>query len=130
MSTASRDGDGGILPIRVYPGILLDIRWRFTVRDTPQKRALKNYRNRLNERGMARYEVLGLNADRDLIRLLAKRLAENDRDAMQIRATVSRSIAGGPPKKGGIFAALRRSPLVGADLDVTRARTPGREVDL
>jgi hypothetical protein len=126
----SRDVGGGILPIWVYPVILLDIRWRFTLRDTPQKRALKNYRNRLNERGMARYEVLGLNADRDLIRLLAKRLAENDRDAMQIRATVSRSIAGGPPKKGGIFAALRRSPLVGADLDVTRARTPGREVDL
>ena len=100
------------------------------MKDTPQKRALKNYRNRLNERGMARYEVLGLNADRDLIRSLAKRLAENDRDAKQIRAAVSRSIAGGPPKKGGIFAALRRSPLVGADLDVTRARTPGREVDL
>jgi hypothetical protein len=125
-----KDVDGGILPIRVYPGILLDINWSFTVKDTPQKRALKNYRNRLSERGMARYEVLGLNADRDLIRSLAKRLAENDRDAMQIRATVSRSIAGGPPKKGGIFAALRRSPLVGADLDVTRARTPGREVDL
>jgi hypothetical protein len=102
----------------------------FIVKETPQKRALKNYRSRLNERGMARYEVLGLNADRDLIRSLAKRLAENDRDATQIRAAVSRSIAGGPPKKGGIFAALRRSPLVGADLDVTRARTPGREVDL
>jgi hypothetical protein len=117
------------LPIFIYPGILLDI-LEFTVKDTPQKRALKNYRSRLNERGMARYEVLGLTADRDLIRSLAKRLAENDRDATQIRATVSRSIAGGPPKKGGIFAALRRSPLVGADLDVTRARTPGREVDL
>ena len=100
------------------------------MKDTPQRRALKNYRNRLNARGLARYEVLGLNADRDLIRSLARRLAENDRDAAQIRATVSRSIADGRAGKGGIFAALRRSPLVGADLDVTRARTAGREVDL
>lgn len=95
-----------------------------------QKRALKNYRNRLNARGMARFEVLGLDADRELIRSLARRLAENDRDATRIRATVSRTIAGEPPKKGGILAALRRSPLVGADLEVPRSAAHGRKVDL
>ncbi|MGH8211060.1 MAG: hypothetical protein ACREU6_15985 [Steroidobacteraceae bacterium] len=79
---------------------------------------------------MARFEVLALDADRELIRLLATRLAENDKDATRIRATVSRSIAGETSRKGGILAALRRSPLVGADLEVTRARTHGREVDL
>jgi len=47
---------------------------------TPQKRALKNYRKRLNQRGMARFEVLGLDGDRDLIRSLAKRLASDDPD--------------------------------------------------
>jgi len=98
--------------------------------DTSQKRALKNYRKRLNARGMARFEVLGLDADRELIRSLAKRLAENDRDARRIRATVSRTIAGEPPKKGGILAALRRSPLVGANLDLGRSVTHGRKVDL
>lgn len=98
--------------------------------DTPQKRALRNYRTRLNARGIARFEVLGLEIDRELIRSLAKRLAENDRDAMRIRAAVSRTIAGDPPRKGGILAALRRSPLVGIDLNITRERTPGREVDL
>jgi hypothetical protein len=91
---------------------------------------LRNYRTRLNARGIARFEVLGLEGDRELIRSLAKRLAENDRDAMRIRAAVTRTIAGDPPQKGGILAALRRSPLVGIDLDITRARTPGREVDL
>jgi hypothetical protein len=95
-----------------------------------QKRALKNYRNRLNERGMARFEVLGLDADRELIRSLARRLAENNSDATRIRATVSRTIAGEPPKKGGILAALRRSPLVGADLAVTRPVSHGRKIDL
>ena len=90
--------------------------------NTSQKQALKNYRNRLKDRGMARFEVLGLDADRELIRSLAKRLAENDRDATRLRASVSRTISGEPPKKGGILAALRRSPLVGADLEVTGKR--------
>ena len=95
-----------------------------------QKRALKNYRNRLSERGMARFEVLGLDVDRDLIRSLARRLAKNDRDAMRIRATVGRTIAGEPPRKGGVLAALRRSPLVGANLEMTRPITHGRKVDV
>jgi hypothetical protein len=98
--------------------------------NTPQKRALKNYRNRLNARGMARFEVLGLDADRALIRSLARRLAENGPDSTRIRATVRRTISGEPPNKGGILAALRRSPLLGADLDVSRPVTHGRKVDL
>jgi hypothetical protein len=95
-----------------------------------QKRALRNYRNRLVKRGMARFEVLGLDADRDLIRSLAKRLAEEDPEAKRIRATLSQTIAGEPPKKGGILAALRRSPLVGADINLARSRESGRKVDL
>jgi hypothetical protein len=97
---------------------------------TPQKRALKNYRKRLNQRGMARFEVLGLDGDRDLIRSLAKRLAGDGPDSAQVRAAVRRTIAGDLPKKGGILDALRRSPLVGADLDLKRPATPGRKVDL
>jgi hypothetical protein len=98
--------------------------------DTAQKRALRNYRTRLVKRGMARFEVLGLDADRDLIRSLAKRLAENDANAARLRESVSRTISGEPPKKGGILAALRRSPLVGADLDLSRSQETGRKVDL
>lgn len=45
-------------------------------------------------------------------------------------AAVGRSIAGEPPQKGGMLAALRRSPLVGADLNLTRSREAGRSVDL
>jgi hypothetical protein len=96
---------------------------------TPQKRALKNYRERLNRRGLARFEVLGLDADRDLIRSLAKRLAGDGPDSAQVRATVRRTISGAPPK-GGILKALRRSPMVGADLDLKRPVTLGRKVEL
>jgi hypothetical protein len=98
--------------------------------NTAQKRALRNYRSRLVKRGMARFEVVGLDADRDLIRALAKRLAEDGPDAVRIRAAVSRTIAGEPPKKGGILAALRRSPLVGADLNLDRSNEAGRKIDV
>jgi hypothetical protein len=98
--------------------------------DNSQKRAIQNYRSRLGERGLARFEVLGRDIDRDLIRSLARRLAEDTPEASRLRAAVSQTITGEPPKKGGILAALRRSPLVGADLDLTRVREEGRKVDL
>ena len=96
---------------------------------TPQKRALKRYRKGLRQRGMARFEVLAPDADRDLIRSLARRLADGQ-DAARIRAAVRLTIAGEPPEKGGILNALRKSPLVGADLDLKRPATAGREIDL
>jgi hypothetical protein len=95
-----------------------------------QKRAIQNYRSRLSERGLARFEVLGLESDRDLIRSLARRLADDGPDAARIRATVNQTISGEPPKTGGILAALRRSPLVGADLDLSRSHVEGRKIDL
>jgi hypothetical protein len=95
-----------------------------------QKRAVQNYRVRLDERGLARFEVLGRNADRGLIRTLARRLAEDGPEASRLRDAIARNIAGEPPQTGGILAALRRSPLVGADLDLTRSPEGGREVEI
>jgi hypothetical protein len=96
---------------------------------TAQKRAIKNYRRRLQQKGVARFEVLGLDMDRDLIRSLAKKLSQDDPDASRIRAEVKRTVSG-QAKKGGILAALRRSPLVGADLKIVRSVDAGRNVDL
>ncbi len=98
--------------------------------NTSQKRAIDNYRKRLAKRGMARFEVLGLSADRELIRSLAKRLAGESPDSARVRAAVRRSISAGPPAKGGILAALRRSPLVGSDLNLDRPVAADRTVDL
>jgi hypothetical protein len=100
------------------------------VTESPQNRALKNYRARLSQRGITRFEVLGLEADRELIRSVAKRLAEGGPEAVRIRGEMSRTLLGEPPSKGGILAALRRSPLVDAELEIVRAVTPGRTVDL
>ena len=98
--------------------------------NTAQSRAVKNYRSRLAERGMARFEVLGRATDRELVRSFARRLTEDDPEANRLRAVVSQSVAGEPPRTGGILEALRRSPLVGADVITPRPFEPGREVNL
>ena len=62
-------------------------------------------------------------------------------DKIDIRPTVVTDLLRNPPttlmhkahgfaERGGIVAALRRSPLVGADLNTTRSRKAGREGDL
>ncbi len=95
-----------------------------------QSRAIKTYRQRLGERGMARFEVLGRGADRSLVRAVARQLAEDGPDAARLRAALNQVVPGEPPRTGGILAALRGSPLVGADLDLQRPSTPGRVVDV
>ena len=49
--------------------------------------------------------------------------------AARVRAQVESGLAGEPSRKGGVLAALRRSPLVGADLEFRREVTAGRDVD-
>ena len=100
------------------------------MKKTSQKRAIENYRSRLKKRGVARFEVLGLNADRELIRSLARRLSQNDPEVVHIRSELRRTISERPAKKGGILAALRRSPLVGADLNLVRTSEAGRAIGL
>lgn len=93
-----------------------------------QKRAIQNYRARLSARGLIRFEVLGRRDDRDLVRSVARQLANNGPEASRLRAAVGAILARAPAEKGGILAALRRSPLVGADLDLGRSREEGRKV--
>ncbi|GGB29144.1 hypothetical protein [Allosediminivita pacifica] len=95
-----------------------------------QKRAIENYRARLTQRGIKRFEVMALETDRELIRSLARRLSEDSPEADQLRSAVKEAVSGEPPKSGGILSALRRSPLVGADLDLSRSHEEGRQVDL
>lgn len=98
--------------------------------DISRRRATKKYRSRLTERGMARFEVLGRDTDKELIRSLARRLAEDCPEADRLRTVVNQSLTGKPPRKGGILEALRRSPLVGAEVIASRPFESGRKVDL
>lgn len=95
-----------------------------------QKRAIANYRSRLTDRGIVRFELQAFETDRDLIRTLARKLVEEGPAAGQIRRTVQQAVSAEPRKPGGILAALRRSPLVGAGLDLTRPHEEERKIDL
>jgi transposase len=101
---------------------------------TSQNRAIKNYRSRLRKQGLGRFEVLALESDRDLIRSLARRLAQNDPESERIRQDVRLAIADESSSKGSILAALRRSPFVQMNSDdglqIVRSKETGRQVDL
>jgi hypothetical protein len=96
-----------------------------------QRRAIEAHRNRLAERGLGRFEVRGLEIDKELIRGIARRLATNDEEAGALRTDLARRVSEGEPSRiGGVLATLRRSPLVGAELDLLREETPGRDAGL
>ncbi len=100
------------------------------MRSPAQKRAVVRYRQRLRNRGIGRYEVIGLAKDKELIRALASRLAQDDAAAARLRSQVRNGAAADSARKGGILEWLRRSPLVGAGIDVKREKTRGRDLDL
>lgn len=95
-----------------------------------QRRAIDNYRRRLAERGMTRFEVIGRETDREVIRAVARRLAEGGPEADRLRAAVKQAISAEAPRKGGIVKALLASPLAGSELDLWRPRENGRETDI
>jgi len=95
---------------------------------TAQNRAVQTYRKRLNKRGLARFEVLGLKKDRELVRAVARRLAENTPEAEKMRVSMQQTIAEKPGANGGILEILRGWPL--AELNLTRPFEEGRKIDL
>lgn len=95
-----------------------------------QKRAVANHRLRLKERGISRFEVRGLERDKELIRSLAKRLSIDDAEATRLRREVLKQVSEESTRHGRIWVVLRRSPLVGADLNLEREVVPPRKVDL
>jgi hypothetical protein len=62
---------------------------------------------------------------------IKQKRAPRNRRKRSLKPDVARlEAAGEPPMKGNILAALRRSPLVGVDLNLVRSRGLGRKVDL
>jgi hypothetical protein len=55
---------------------------------------------------------------------------KSDRTSREVGSNLDQTVKDAPAEKGGIFAALRSSPMVGADLDFTRVRTTGRKIRL
>lgn len=95
-----------------------------------QKRAIQNYRDRLSAEGWVRFEVLGRDSDKELIRALARKLGQGDEESIHLRGQIERSLQGKEAQTGGVLAALRRSPLVGEELNLQREQVQGRRVEL
>ncbi|MDO5103688.1 MAG: hypothetical protein Q4D91_12465 [Lautropia sp.] len=95
-----------------------------------QKQAVHHYRQRLVQQGLKRFEVIGRDGDQTLIRLLARKLAEDGPESHQIRHIIKQNLGQPPSTKGNILAALRASPMVGAELDLDRPIVEARKVEL
>lgn len=95
-----------------------------------QKKAIQNHRKRLRSRGLSRFEVQGRTSDKQLLRDLARRLAEDTSEAANIRKIVESAFTDSAESKGSIWKALRTSPLVGAGVEFERLRGEPRELDL
>jgi hypothetical protein len=93
-----------------------------------QSRAVRNYRKRLGKRGMMRFEVLGLRKDRELVRGVARRLAEKTPEAEDIRASMHRLTSEETNGKRSLLEVLRSWPL--AELNLKRPFVRGRKIDL
>jgi hypothetical protein len=86
-------------------------------------------RGRFGERKLVRYEVLGHRRDKALIRKVAIKLARDGAEAVYLRSEIKYAIDA-DLQRGGVWRALRRSPLVGADLNLEREFVTGRDIDL
>jgi hypothetical protein len=95
-----------------------------------QLRAVERNRKRMREKGVSRFEVRALDRDKALIREVAKRLAVGDADAQKLRADLSQRVEAAAGERGGIWRALRRSPLVGSGIEFKREVSDGRKIDL
>ena len=79
---------------------------------------------------MSRFGVLGRDTDRDQIRSLASRLAEDGPQADRLRTIISNETNARAPTSSEIVHSLRNSPLVGADIVADRSYAYGREIEL
>jgi hypothetical protein len=97
---------------------------------TAQSRAVANYRKRLISQGLPRWEVLGRRDDKDLLRVVAKKLAESGEAESALRQSIAKIVEFKSDTRGEILAALRNSPLAGSGIRFKREKTSGRKIEL
>lgn len=93
-----------------------------------QAKASRNYRQRLNAKGMQRFEVVGRVTDKALLRALAAEIANDSEQASKLRRELVKAV--GPANKG-ILSVFDRPELRGLDLQVPpRGELSGDWVEL
>ena len=91
----------------------------------PQTKAIRNFRRRLKQRGIARFEVNVRKDDVALIRNVVRALSNPDQE--QTARALLREYFGTKPA-AGLKALLAAAPLDGMEL--SRDRDVGRDIDL
>lgn len=98
--------------------------------DSAQKRAIENYRSRLTKRGIARFEIQALDADRELIRTLARKLTAEGPEAGLLRRTIQQAVAGSRQKRAVYLPRCAAHRWSAPILTSAGRAKRGRKVDL
>jgi isopropylmalate/homocitrate/citramalate synthase len=88
------------------------------------------YRRRLAQTGIKRIEVTIPAQDSNLIRDLAQNLRAGGATAARLRDALRAAIAPAANSGSDLVAFFRASPLVGAELEVERDKSTGRDIEL
>lgn len=94
-----------------------------------QAKAVAKYRDRLADKGMARFEVLGRKSDSALVRNFARMIAEESDKGAALREFAEKITTKQEAPRGSFVEALLRSPLVGSGIDLTRSADDFRTVE-
>jgi hypothetical protein len=114
--------EGKVLTIFLFPDIFR--KWS-KIMPKAKATALTRFRRRLKQKGNVRVEVQVRREDAELVRGVARALADplrRDETRMLLRRRISE------PRPLSLKALLAAAPLDGVDLD--RSRDTGREIDL
>ena len=95
-----------------------------------QNKALKTYRQKIEQRGLVRFEIMAPESDRSILREVAISLTRGGANADKIRGTLRDVLSDENETRGSIYFALRRSPLVSAELKIKRSRGGGRKIKI
>jgi Lon protease-like protein len=80
-----------------------------------QAKASRNYRKRLNAKGMQRFEVVGRVADKALLRALAAEIANDSEQAEKLRRELVKAVH---PANNSVLSVFDRPELRGLDLQI------------
>jgi hypothetical protein len=80
-----------------------------------QAKASRNYRKRLEVKGMQRFEVVGRITDKALLRALAEGIASDSEQARKLRRELLKAVN---PTNNGLLSVFDRPEIRGLDLQV------------
>lgn len=93
-----------------------------------QAKASLNYRKRLKEKGMQRFEVVGRVADKALLRAIATEIANDSEQAEKLRRELVKAVN---PANNSVLSVFDRPELRGLDLQIPpRGELSGEWVEL